>query len=68
MLAKSMGREIKEISEEDIQKNFDIADENHDGQLTKHEIMIWIKTHLNSSQTTQEETRLMIEKIESEAL
>jgi Ca2+-binding EF-hand superfamily protein len=63
MLAKSLNREIQEITEDQIKCAVKLADLNHSGNLTRDELAVWIKSHTKQDPKIKEETELMIKKI-----
>jgi hypothetical protein len=66
MLAKTLDRPIKEIDDAEIEKNINLADTNHDNNVTKEELKSWIINHLKKDEHHHNETCLAIAKITSE--
>lgn len=60
MLAKSVGREAQDITEEHVRQQIKLADANKDNKLSRLELQQWVKKHLKADNQVQMETQLMI--------
>ena len=46
-MAKDLGMKIREITEEEVDRAMDLADENHDGVISKDEMTHWIAYYMS---------------------
>lgn len=48
-LAKDLGKKFREITEDEVNKAMELADENHDGVISKEEMTHWVAYYMSHS-------------------